>query len=157
LEQAQYYLDESLLLAQEIQNLWLIAETQGEYGWLLLDQKQPSEAKEMFERMLTGAQHIQAPELIARAFFGLAQVAAPQHNWEQARSFAQKSLERYTQLGECSHDHIRQRTKNRCFPPYTSMIRYCYTINITPSDRGTMDERSTEKYAILLAKLGKES
>ena len=108
LEQAQYYLDESLLLAQEIQNLWLIAETQGEYGWLLLDQKQPSEAKEMFERMLTGAQHIQAPELIARAFFGLAQVAAQQHNWEQARSFAQESLERYTQLGNAQRDHVSQ-------------------------------------------------
>jgi len=29
---------------------------------------------------------------------------------------------------------MRQRTKSRCFPPYTAMIRYRYTMNITPSE-----------------------
>jgi hypothetical protein len=58
--------------------------------------------------MLAVAQSIQAPELIARAFFGLAQVAAQQHRWEQARSLAQESLERYTQLGDAQRDHVSQ-------------------------------------------------
>jgi tetratricopeptide (TPR) repeat protein len=108
LQQAQSYLDESLRLAHELQNCWVIAETQGEYGWLLLEQERPNEAKEMFACMLAGAQQIQACELIARALFGLAHVAAQQCCWEQARSLAQESLERFTQLGDAQRDCVSQ-------------------------------------------------
>jgi tetratricopeptide (TPR) repeat protein/transcriptional regulator with XRE-family HTH domain len=108
LPQAQSYLDESLRLAHELQNCWVIAETQGEYGWLLLEQEQPDEAREMFACMLAGARQIQASELIARALFGLAHVAARQHCWEQARSLALESLERFTLLGDAHSKRVSQ-------------------------------------------------
>ena len=107
-EQAHSYLDESLRQAEALQNRWVIAETQGEYGWLLLDQKQTDQAREFFERMLAGARQIQAKELIARALFGLAHVAAQQQRWVQARSLAQESLERFTQLGDAHRDAVSE-------------------------------------------------
>lgn len=107
-EQAQTYLEESLRLAYELQNRWAIAETQGEFGWLFLEQGQAAEAREQFANMLAEAQQIQAKELVARAFFGLAHVAAQQQRWEQARSLAQESLERFTQLGDAHRDHVSQ-------------------------------------------------
>ena len=55
-----------------------------------------------------GARQIQAPELIARVFFGLAHVAARKERWEQARSLGQESLERYTQLGDAQRDRVSE-------------------------------------------------
>lgn len=58
--------------------------------------------------MLAGAQQIQSKELIARALFGLAHAAAQQQCWKQARSLAQGSLERFTQLGDARRDQVSQ-------------------------------------------------
>jgi hypothetical protein len=48
-------------------------------------------------------------------------------------------------MPQCSTDHEQEIPKPLISSPYTTMIRYCYTMNTTPLDRGTMDESSTEK------------
>ncbi len=108
LEQAQLYLDESLRLAYEIEHRWYIAETLGEYGWLLLEQKLIQRARETFNQMLHEADSMKAVQLIAIAQFGLARVAVEQHRWEEARLLALESLEGFKKLDNRQQYEVSQ-------------------------------------------------
>lgn len=105
-QQAQAYLDKSMSVAHEIQNTWLITEGQGEYGRFFLSQERVDEAKKQFELMIAGARQLKAPELIAHALFGLAQVAAKQNNWDDAREIANESHILFLRLDDVEHQNV---------------------------------------------------
>jgi tetratricopeptide (TPR) repeat protein len=108
-ELAESYIRESLEIAQTMGHRWLINETRGVMGNLLLQQQHIAQAERLFQLMLKETREMNSPLLEAQALFGLAQTTAYHTHIEQARAFAQQSLVLCEQVDEAQQkDEISQ-------------------------------------------------
>ncbi|GHO61747.1 hypothetical protein KSC_006390 [Ktedonobacter sp. SOSP1-52] len=95
--QSHAYFQESADLAQAIGHEWLLCETHIEWSFLLLRQRLWSQAYERLTQALQAARDLQAPLLIARASFGMAQAEAQRGNRDSACQYARESIQLFLQ------------------------------------------------------------
>lgn len=104
--QAEVYFKESLELAKEIRHQWLMCETQCEWGFLLLRQRNFEAAQQQFQSMLVEARIMGAQLLVARAFFGLGQVEASYGKMASAFSYAHQSQILFEQVEDLRSQEV---------------------------------------------------
>jgi tetratricopeptide (TPR) repeat protein len=102
------YLQESLEIAREIGNRWLISETLNEWGKLYLAQKQLDEACTAFDQALSIACQLNGQELIADALYGLAQIAALRGDYVEAEPKGKECQAIFEAMGHMRSAEVAQ-------------------------------------------------
>lgn len=93
--QAEQYLSESLEMARALEKPWLIADILQSQGEFLLQQQRIDQAEGAFLEIKALLSEENSTLMLARALFGLAQVAATRGDVMEARELAEQSLENF--------------------------------------------------------------
>lgn len=105
--QAESYLQESVSLASQVGNQWLICGTLKFLGDLQVMQKQFAAAKATFRKVLEIAAAANQ-RMKGEALFGLAEVAAGQGDYVEARKQGEASLAVFESIGQNTASKVRQ-------------------------------------------------
>jgi tetratricopeptide (TPR) repeat protein len=105
---AEAYLQQSSEIAQTHGLYWVACETLNEWGELYLKEQQIEKAAMTFQEVLTKATEMDAEELMASAFLGLAQVAVAREQFDEAQQKGHACLALYEKMGHEKRKYILQ-------------------------------------------------
>lgn len=98
IEEAENFFQQSLELAQSMAHSWLMHEGKCELGMHYVRHRQWAQADCILRKVLPEVREAQAPQLVALALFGLAQIEAHYQHPQQSFAYARESLCLYTQF-----------------------------------------------------------
>jgi tetratricopeptide (TPR) repeat protein len=106
-EEAEAHLMKSLHLSMEIGHRWYNGVIWKEIGELKLKQQLPNVASSAFQKAVEFAREVNSSELMGLALYGLAQIAAAQKNYAEARLQGQTSLNVFQSFGYYKEKEVK--------------------------------------------------